>query len=209
MKRIAWGLAALASLLGAVGRAKADLIVSSYFTNSVLRYDTTTGAFLGTFASGGGLDGPVDQTFGPDGNFYVTSFNSRSVLSYNGLNGTFVNVFIPTGGGGSGELNGLVFGPDGDLYIGVGDRIERFDGKTGALLGTFASGGGLVEPEDLIFGRDGNLYVSDFHNNNVLRFNGTTGAFMNVFASGGGLEWSRRNGLRARREPLCQRRFQW
>ncbi len=31
-----------------------DLLVGSAFTDSVLRYDGQTGAFLGTFASGGG-----------------------------------------------------------------------------------------------------------------------------------------------------------
>jgi len=44
-----------------------DLFVSSCGTssNAALEYDGTTGAFVQTFASGGGLDGPSYLTFGP------------------------------------------------------------------------------------------------------------------------------------------------
>jgi hypothetical protein len=38
--------------------ARAGLFVSSVLTNSVLEYDGTTGAFVNTFASGGGLNQP-------------------------------------------------------------------------------------------------------------------------------------------------------
>ncbi len=42
----------------------------------MLRYDGSTGAFLDVFvpAGSGGLDGPLNATFGPDGNLYVGSF---------------------------------------------------------------------------------------------------------------------------------------
>ena len=46
-------------------RARADLLVSSASTDNVKRYNETTGAFIDTFASGGGLDGPSFLTFTP------------------------------------------------------------------------------------------------------------------------------------------------
>ena len=63
-----------------------DLLVTSWNTNSVLRYDGATGALVGTFvASGsGGLNRPHSATFGPDGNLYVTSFANDRVLRYDG-----------------------------------------------------------------------------------------------------------------------------
>src|SRR5262245_19358042 len=148
---------------------KLDLYVGNYNANApdgILRYDGTTGAFLGTFVpdGSGGLDTPLSLTFGPDGNLYVASFAGRTgetsaVLRYQGpagkTPGAFIDVFVPTGSGGLLGAQGVLFGPDGngdgrqDLYvsntklIGVGDdkgkdgNIKRYDGLTGAFIDTF------------------------------------------------------------------------
>jgi len=165
------------------------LLVSSAGNDQVLAYNQD-GTFAGTFASGNGLDSPLDVVFGPDGNFYVTSFNTNSILRYNGQTGAFMNTFAT-------NLNGphaAIFGPDGNLYVAsiFSASILRFNGVTGASIGTFVpnGSGGLFEPRTMIFGPDGNLYVGSGNSPstfNILRYNGQTGAFMGVFASGGGL----------------------
>jgi RNA polymerase sigma-70 factor (ECF subfamily) len=53
--------------------------VANANSNSVLRYKIVNGAFIDTFASGGGLTSPFDLVFGPDLNLYVTS-DPNSVL---------------------------------------------------------------------------------------------------------------------------------
>ena len=56
--------------------ADGHLYVSSSVTNTILRYDGSTGAFLDAFvpaAANGGLSTPAGLTFGPDGNLYVAS----------------------------------------------------------------------------------------------------------------------------------------
>ena len=67
---------ALALVLLLPRPAAADLLVLSNDTDEVLRYDGSTGAFLGAFVSAGsgGLDEPSGLAFGPDGNLYVGSF---------------------------------------------------------------------------------------------------------------------------------------
>src|SRR5262249_52753364 len=92
-----------------------DLLVSSRFSDQILRYDAVTGAFLGAFASGGGLSNPVGEGFGPDGNLYVVSKNTRQILRYDGSSGAFLGVFVddPT----LVEARHLAFGPDGNLYV--------------------------------------------------------------------------------------------
>jgi hypothetical protein len=59
-------LLSLAGVLAAPPRAPADLLVGSAATDQVLRYDGTTGAFVGVFASGGGLDVPAFLVFTPE-----------------------------------------------------------------------------------------------------------------------------------------------
>jgi outer membrane protein assembly factor BamB len=115
-----------------VPTAHADLLVGSDFTDSILRYDETTGAFLGVFASGGGLDGPIGLVLGPDGNLYVTS-GDGSVLRYSGTTGAFIDAFVPSGSGGLDAPQDLVFGPDGNLYVTSGNsgNVLRYNGTTG------------------------------------------------------------------------------
>jgi DNA-binding beta-propeller fold protein YncE len=153
----------------------------------VNRYDSTTGALIGTFvaAGSGGLAAPRDLVFGPDGSLYVASADSDQVLRYNGITGAFLGVFANDV-----DARGLRFGADGNLFVADfdSDRVLEFNGTTGALIGTFATGGGLDGPVGVLFGPDGELYVSSFlGEGKILRYDGSTGAFLDTIASGGGL----------------------
>jgi hypothetical protein len=118
--------------------------------DSIVRFNGTTGAFKDVFvASGsGGLSGGRDVTFGADGNLYATSSGATGgVLKYNGTTGAFLSAFVGPGS----DLSlprGLVFGPDGNLYVanfGVGD-VLRFNGTTGAFIDTFIPAGSGPPP---------------------------------------------------------------
>ena len=67
----------------------------SYFfkTDSVLRFDETSGTFLGVFASGPELQQPSGLVFGPDGNLYVASHGPNPVVRYDGTTGAFIDIF--------------------------------------------------------------------------------------------------------------------
>src|SRR5689334_16953156 len=84
-------LAALFLLLFS-SAASADLLVTDRVTNSVDRFDESTGKLLGTFVSAGsgGLSGPIGMRFGPDGNLYVASSDTNQILRYNGASGAFI-----------------------------------------------------------------------------------------------------------------------
>ncbi|MGK7902664.1 MAG: hypothetical protein AB4352_14865 [Hormoscilla sp.] len=168
-----------------------DLLVSSFGSDEVLRYDATTGFFIDAFvpAGSGGLDNPTGMTFGPDGNLYISSWNTDQVLRYDGTTGAFIDIFAD--GNGLDNPWGITFGPDNNLYVNSfnSNSVLRYDGITGAFIDVFATGGELDVPSGgLIFGPDSNLYVSSRFSDQVLRYNGTTGAFLDVFAAGGGLQ---------------------
>ncbi|MGA2184574.1 MAG: NHL repeat-containing protein, partial [Bryobacteraceae bacterium] len=175
-----------------------NLYAGSIYTHSVKRYNGATGAYIDDFlppGSGGGIS-PYDVTFGPDGNLYVASGwdyspGSGHVKRFNGTTGAYIDDFVPSGSGGLDYAQGLVFGPDGNLYVAdnSASAILRYDGTTGAFIGVFAPVSG--DPTSLNFGPDGNLYVSLFYGHVIERYNGATGADMGAFvpAGSGGLDW--------------------
>jgi len=177
-------LAAAMTVSGVLTPAQAaDLLVSSSNTNQVLRYNGTTGVFIGAFVppGSGGLTTPAGLAFSPDAHFHVASSAADAVLRYDGMTGASVGAFATSG---VDDPAGMAFGRDGHLYVASrGDhRVVRYDGATGASLGDFvtAGSGGLTNPTGLAFGPDGHLYVASFGNHRVLRYDGTTGNLIGI-----------------------------
>jgi hypothetical protein len=147
----------------------------------LLAFDQNTGEFLREGS-------PPDQfafnfhprglVIGPNGLLYVSNFpdlkrgTGGQVLVFDPKTLNFVGTFISEEGG-RGQLNrpeGLVFGPDGNLYItsfranaSDTDSIRIYDGKTGAFIGKID----LDQPDPkvrafaqaLLFGPGGFLFV--------------------------------------------------
>jgi DNA-binding beta-propeller fold protein YncE len=191
-QRVVKGSLLLAAVLGLLTTAflhcaYADLYVISENSNSVLRYDEVTGAFLGEFISpgSGGLQDPRGLLFARDGNLYVTSSNNNSVMRYDGTTGAPLPApgqtgatFVAKGSGGLISPAQLVLGHDGNLYVDSqsNNAVLRYDGTTGEFIDAFVphGSGGLDSPRGLVFGPDGNLYIKC--PGVVMRFDGSTGA---------------------------------
>jgi hypothetical protein len=189
MRRIAIIAGALCTMLGLGGAANGQVVSLLVGNESGFagldRYETPTGAYAGSFATGSG-SGTLAQfsffRYGPDGNLFVGQ--GTNVLKYNGLTGQFISTFTSVLGA------QFTFGPNGNMY-----RIEPmsqaqpnprqiglYDGTTGVRLSTFVPSAvsGLSNSfGNMRFGPDGNLYVDD--GNRLLRFNGATGAPMGEF----------------------------
>jgi sugar lactone lactonase YvrE len=172
-------------------------------SNDVLRFDGTSGTFLGDFADSGKLTDPRAVIFGSDGNLYVADGDGTGqVLRYNGQTGAFLDVFVHPGAGGLNHPSSMLFGPDGDLYVlsTATSEIQRYQGPSGntpgAYIDTFvtAGSGGEHQPLSMAFGPDGNLYVANSFANDpisggIQRYQGpsgnTPGAFINTFIAPG------------------------
>ncbi len=128
-------------IFGPDGRAYVSstaIVGTSTTTNSVLRYDATTGAPAGNsgqsgdavFVSpgSGGLDGPIAMVFRPDGYLYVTGWRSNSVLRYQANSGAFAGAVIQSGSGGLSVATDLLFEPSGNLLVtsGATNEVLRF-----------------------------------------------------------------------------------
>ena len=164
-----------------------ELLVPSYITtDSLFRYQPSTGSFLEEFATSDGLVDPYEVIVGPDGNLYASGTGSNDVLRYDS-SGTFIDQFVATASGGLDDPIGLTFGADGNLYVSSfnTNNVLRYDGSTGSFINIFASGGGLSGPTGLTFGTDGDLYVSGFDSDNVMQFDGATGAAIGEFVTSG------------------------
>jgi len=169
-----------------------NLYVTVGGTGTVLRYNGQTGAFMGAFVpagSGGGVAFAY-MVFGPNGNLFVNDFG-RNIKEYDGATGAFITVFAPS----IAPSLGLVFGPDGNLYVpnGNGTDVDELDGTTGAFIKAFPLGPGPAGegPAVVAFGPDGNLYVGTVGpccpevSGEILKYNPTTGALIGVFVAPG------------------------
>jgi sugar lactone lactonase YvrE len=191
-----------------------DLYVAAAFEGAIYRYDGATGAFKGLFvtAASGGLDAPAGMVFGPDGHLYVASANwfinghfrdgdfpPGAVLRFQGpldpTPGAFMDTFVAAGGGGLANPNGILFGPNGDLYVASSvqsgtsgsliaepgtSQVLRYHGPNSANAGApdpapGQSGATFVPPDS---GGLKNAFFLAFTETNptTLKYNGTTTA---------------------------------
>jgi streptogramin lyase len=121
---------------------------------------------------------------------FVSRRSPVTVGEYNGTTGAFVRHFATAAGNGLLDPRGLVFGPNGNLFVTSGgcSPVLEFNGTTGAFERDFApcpNLGRTIAPYGLLFGPNGNLFVAGATSNNVAEYNGTTGAFERVFVSSG------------------------
>ena len=154
------GSGGLVAPFGLVYGPDGNLYVASQGNSSVLRYDAQTGDFIDAFVpflGGGGSGGPRALVFGVDGNLYLTAANF--VARRDGQTGAHIDLFADSSTG-LDEPQGLVFGPNGDLFVPSlnPNYVSRFNGLTGAPSPFVPGGsGGLDAPRFLIFDDDGDL----------------------------------------------------
>ena len=155
-----------------------DLLVAMHGTGKVERYDSTTGEWVGTFASG--LEAPNAVAYGPDGNLYVACGalgGPGTVQRLNGATGAYGDDFVgypPGENGAIARATDLKF-HNGSLYVASCDngKVIRYDALTGQWISDFTSGsvGGITEIEI----HEGRLYWADFHTASIRRCDLATG----------------------------------
>jgi len=170
-------LAVIAALLATIPRTSgADTIYVATGTSQIQTYNAATGASLGLFGVGTGLNDPDALAFDSAGNLYVANYGQGSgntilKISPNGVGSVFASngVFGP---------GGLAFDRAGNLYVGNGNGIiDKFtpDG-VGSIFATLPA----RSVQGLATDSVGNLYVSDTSTGNIDKF--TPSGVSSVFA---------------------------
>src|SRR5207302_7571047 len=129
--------------------------------NTVNQYNGATGALVTSEPTG---TTPFGIAMGADGSYYVSNSGSGTVLRYSdaGVAGT---TFIS----GLSTPQGITFGPDGNLYVATASSgILKFNGTTGASMGTFSTTSGF----SLAFGFN-KVFVGSSTNLVILNSDGT------------------------------------
>ena len=141
-----------------VNMLRQDTLAVAYASGDFDSYQASIGSVGGTTAA---------ATVNNDAHYYVDVFDTNTftgrVVEFT-KDGQYVRTFVPENTNGLILPGGIAFGPDGSLYVAnvvldenfgdAGSVIMRFDGKTGAPLGTFVGqGNGLSIPFAMRFGR--------------------------------------------------------
>lgn len=169
-----------------------QLYVGNPGTESILRFNSSTGDFVDEFAKLTVPPGPLynhalprDLCVGVDGDLFVVQRGRDDsgitypdfVARYSGEDGV-AKAYL----GAPQTYFDMACGPDDRLYFSSFDGVIRFEADTGDPLGPFTHD---LEPfwthAGLAFGPDDDLFVSSYDQHAVRRFDGETGEFIDTF----------------------------
>jgi sugar lactone lactonase YvrE len=153
-----------------------NIYVSDLNSNTILRYNGSTLAYMGVFAvppavSSISVTQPQGLAFGPNGNLYAICIVNdlpygiyNSMYEFDGSTGTPITAF------GANVLGGdLAFGRDGLIYVPEGNAINRYNPEYGNLVSVFTTDsriaggfivfGGPAPSDEVIFAPYGVLRI--------------------------------------------------
>ncbi len=191
---LALGVVAVGPSLGGPIGAVGDVYVSDGDQTGIFQYDGVTGDFV-PGSSGGYFAGRSPrvswgQAWGPDGSLYVANMGIPGrwfVDKFDGNTGAWMATVLSWTANPDGYIKkGLVFGPDGDLYVGdwFNARVDRYAAGTFAWKAGYTNGAGgpLGTPNGMTFAPNGELLVISGGYNTVLRFD-TSGDGVNLLGA--------------------------
>lgn len=144
-------------------------VLVGHFGGGVNEFDATTGAFIKTYAPGGGW--MWSAIYRPNGNVYIASTGTDQVLEYDGVTGGFIRVLasVPS------LPADMRFGPNGHLYVCAygSSMVYELHPNTGAILGVWNMPVFGDRPNDIAFLPSGEILVTAMGSNACYRFDST------------------------------------
>jgi len=153
------------------------------YASSILMYDASSGASLGTFLSGAKFTGPVGGTRASDGSIWIIDNPSATAYHYAGNNAATLGSFTVSPGTNK-YADGIAVGPSGDVFVGVtGGVIQRY-GTDGTPKGAFVTPPSGVDFGGMCF-HGSSLFVSFIGptNGSLVQYDGSTGTMIKTLYS--------------------------
>lgn len=144
-----------------------DTAIEAHETLSLVLSNLTSGFLLDAVGTGTILNDEVQISIGD------ATGNEGSTAK------KFLDAFIPSGSGGVVTPRGVVFGPDGNLYVGHNNAgsagtVLRYDGQTGQFMDEFADSGIAPKQTTQVMFHGAYMFVSA--GTHIFRFDAATGA---------------------------------
>ena len=164
-------------------------VLVGHFGGGVNEFDAATGAFIKTYAPGGGW--MWAGIYRPNGDVYITSSGTDEVLEYDGTTGAFIRVLATL----TSMPSDLRYGPNGNLYVCCygSNMVYELHPVSGAILGAWTMPVSGDRPNDIAFLPSGEILVTAMGSNLCHRFDSTPAhTHLGSFAGTG---WDRPHGI--------------
>jgi hypothetical protein len=154
------------------------VLISNLNTNQITKYNSTSGSYLGNFATG--ISGPTRMKIRDDSLLYVLQWSGDGKVKRYQLDGTFVDDFTSVG---VPQSIGIDWDSTGNLYVSSfnGNSVRKFDGN-GNDMGLFINSN-LQGPTNIWFDDNGDLLVLNWSGTTVKRFD-SAGNYLGDFITG-------------------------
>jgi streptogramin lyase len=166
-------------------------VLVGHFSGGVNEFNANTGAFIKTYAPGGGW--MWSAIYRPNGDVYVASTSTDEVLEYDGATGAFIRVlatFPPAT-----LPSDMRYGPNGNLYVCAygAYMVYELHPNSGAILGAWSMPTSGARPNDIAFLPNGEVLVTNMGVNVCYRFDPTPAH--TLLGSFAGTGWDRPHGI--------------
>jgi hypothetical protein len=154
------------------------VLISNLNTNRITKYNSTSGDYLGNFATG--ISGPTRMKIGEDSLLYVLQWSGDGRVKRYQLDGTFVDDYTSVG---VPQSIGIDWDSTGNLYVSSysGNTVRKFD-SNGTDLGLFINSN-LQGPTNIWFDDNGDLLVLNWNGTTAKRFD-SAGNYLGNFITG-------------------------
>ena len=160
---------------------KNEVLISSFSTGNIGRFNSETGSFMGNFATG--INQPTRMKIGPDRLIYVLQWSGNGLVLRYDRDGNFIDEFTETR---VFQSIGIAWDRNKNLYVssfneGSNGSVRKFDPE-GKNMGLFISSE-LQGPTDIWFDSNGDLLANDWTDGVIRRFDGE-GNFIDIYTIG-------------------------